>query len=118
MSEKRLSEITSTISMMNGTIVVLGYFHSLPKDEQDCIINHINKETKYKDEKDIISKIILFSKDYVEKHGKMKNNSDILNFGYKEGNYEDYFKNSGFTKDYLDQYMEEEIVEKSGKSRR
>lgn len=118
MKEERLNVITSAISEMEGPMVVFGYLYSLSKDEQNWLINHIKKEAKYDPEKDFITNVILFSKNYVDIHGKIENNNDVLNFGYKEGNYEDYFKNSRFTNDYLDNYMDTEDVMKSEKSRR
>lgn len=101
MSEKRLIEIASTISMLNGQLVILGYLSSLSESDMYLFLKYV-KSSKYGD-RSFYDGVKLFSKDYLESSGLTSSNNDALEFGYKEGNYEEYFNNNGLSVDYFNE---------------
>ena len=101
MSEKRLIEIASTISMLNGQLVILGYLSSLSESDMYLFIKCV-KGSKYGNE-NFYEAVKSFSNDLLEKKEIIVSNDCALKFGYKEGNYEDYFSNSSFSKYYFDE---------------
>jgi len=116
MNEQRLLEIASTISTLNGPLVILGYLSSLSESDMYLFLKYV-KASKYRNE-NFYEAVRLFSRDYIEEKMMTESSNDALEFGYKEGNYEDYFINSGFSKDYFDNYMAKSDAVKSGKSRK
>jgi len=113
MNEERLLEIASTISVLNGPLVILGYLSSLKESDMYLFLKCV-KGSKYGD-KNFYDSVKLFSKDYLDSKGVTSSNDGALEFGYKEGNYDDYFMNSGFTKEQIDNYMAMNDIVNSGK---
>lgn len=103
MNEERLFEIASTISVLNGQLVILGYLSSLRESDMYLFLKYV-KSSKYGD-KGFYDAVKLFSRDYLESKGLTSSNDGALEFGYKEGNYDDYFLKSGFTMEQIDNYM-------------
>lgn len=115
MNEKRLLEIASAVSMLNGPLVILGYLSSLSESDMYLFLNYV-KSSKYGN-KNFYEAVRLFSKDYLNEKGAFENDDSVLEFGFKEGNYENYFIKSGFSKEQIDNYMVMNDVVKPGKSR-
>lgn len=116
MNEKRLLEIASAVSIMNGPLVILGYLSSLSESDMYLFLKYV-KASKYGD-KNFYEAVKLFSKDYLAEKDFFENDDSVLEFGYKEGNYEDYFRKSGFTMEQIDNYMAMNDVVNSGKNRK
>lgn len=112
MNEKRLLEITSTVSMLDGPLVILGYLSSLSQSDMYLFLKYV-RGSKYKDI-NFYDAVKLFSQDYLEGREVVEKNSVIEEMGYTEGNYEDYFSNSGFSQDYFNNYAALDDVVKVG----
>ena len=102
-SEKRLLEISSTVCMLDGPLVVFGYLLSLSQSDMYLFLNYV-KGSKYSSV-NFYDAIKLFAKDYLKGKELVKDNLEIKEFGYTEGNYEEYFFNSGFSQDYFQNYF-------------
>ena len=89
MSEDRLIEITSNVSVMNGPLVILGYLSSLSESDMYLFLKYV-KASKYR-EKNFYDAVKLFSSDYLLEKEISNNNDSFLEFWYTEGKFDNYF---------------------------
>ena len=84
--------------------------------EKKCKEFYVTLSKNYPDSK-IFAITPIWRKDYLNEKGAFENDDSVLEFGFKEGNYEDYFIKSGFSKEQIDNYMVMNDVVKPSKSR-
>ena len=116
MNENRLLEIASVISMLDGPLVVFGYLLSLSQSDMYLFLNYV-KGSQYNDIL-FYDAIKNFSQDYIDGKEINQDNFEIRNFGYKEGNYENYFINSGFSQNYFNNYVNSDLSVNTSKSKK
>lgn len=114
MNEDRLLEITSTINQLDGPLVVLGYLTSMAESDMYLFFRHV-MGSKYKN-LDFYVAIKNFSQDYISRRKEKNVDLELEKFGYKNGNYEEYFKNYNFSDNYTEQFLGED-TSKNGRSR-
>ena len=114
MNEDRLLEITSTINQLDGPLVVLGYLTSMAESDMGLFFRCV-MGSKYKN-LDFYVAIKSFSQDYISKRKEKNVDLEFEKFGYKNGNYEEYFKDYNFTDNYTEHFLGED-TSKNGRSR-
>lgn len=118
MNEERLIEIASTISKLNGPLVVLGYLTSLGESDMYLFFRMV-RGSKY-GKLDYYQAIKKFCDDYLTGKDLDVIDDDLEEFGYNDGNYDEYFSNYNFNNSVMEAfYSETNFVEttNSGKKR-
>ena len=114
MNEERLLEIASAINQLDGPLVVLGYLTSIAQSDMYLFFKHV-EGSKYKN-LDFYVAIKNFSQDYVSKRNEKNVEQELEKFGYKNGNYDDFFKGYNFSNNYTEQFLDVSTFE-NGRSR-
>ena len=110
MNEKRLIEIATTISKLDGPLVVLGYLISLEESDM-YLFYRVVRGSKY-GKLDYYQAIKMFCVDYLSGKDLDMVKDDLENYGYNEGNYDEYFSNYNFNSDILKElYSDVNLVE-------
>lgn len=105
MNQKRLLEITSTISMLDGPIILLGYLTSLGESDMYLFLSYV-KGSKYKD-LNFYDAIKGFSEDYIKDKPVLENNPVLKQLGYC-ATYSDFSYNYGFNSGYLEEALKDD----------
>ena len=113
-NEERLLEIASAITQLDGPLVVLGYLISMAESDMYLFFKHI-QGSKYKN-LDFYVAIKNFSQDYVSKRNEKNVEQELEKFGYKNGNYDEFFKNYKFSDNYTAEFLGLDTFE-NGRSR-
>ena len=80
MEKDRMLEIASTISRLEGPLVVLGYFTSLDSEDMEIFFNNFKKSEF--GNLNFYDGIKLYSANYVSKNDRLENNEFFEEFGY------------------------------------
>ena len=114
--EERLIEITSTISRLDGPLVVLGYLTSLKESDMYLFLNYV-KGSKF-GKLDFYKAIKMFSDEYLNNKNVINETDSLKKFGYTPDSIEKYKDINAVGTDYLYQYVISSLAEMDNSRRK